>query len=150
MITGQRSFRTCKRSWQASQTYQNLQWEAKRPMCRCGWLFMASETQKIWRYPRIQNLKILKVFSISPRNLVSENSDIRNVNYMDTTSPSWTRSTLLSDRTLKRTKAKVHVYSDSVLCLGKIHDPVEAVEQWKGHVTTVRMENSFSELSGIR
>ena len=59
-----------------------------------------------------------------------------------------TTSTLLSDRTLKRTKAKVYVYSDSVLCLGKIHDPVEAVEPWKGQVTTVRMENSLSELLG--
>ena len=59
-----------------------------------------------------------------------------------------TTSTLLSDRTLKWTKAKEDVYSDSVLCLGKIHDPVEAVEQWKGQVTTFRMENSLSELLG--
>ena len=71
------------------------------------------------------------------------------MNYMDSTAPSWTRSTLLSDRTLKRTKAKVHVYSDSVLCLGKIHDPVEAVEPWKAQVTTFRMENSSSEPSGL-
>ena len=60
-----------------------------------------------------------------------------------------TTSTLLSDRTLKWTKAKVYVYSDSVLCLGKIHDPVEAVEHWKGQVTTFRMENSLSELLGL-
>ena len=45
--------------------------------------------------------------------------------------------------------AKVHVYSYSVLCLGKIHDPVEAIEQWKGHVATFQVENSFSELLGL-
>ena len=28
--------RTCKRSWQASKTYQNLQWKPTRPICRCG------------------------------------------------------------------------------------------------------------------
>ena len=105
-----------------------------------------SETQKIWRYPRIW--RYWKSFSISPRNWY-QRIHIRNVNYMDTTSPSWTRSTLLSDRALKWTRAKVYVYSDSVLCLGKIHDPVEAVEQWKGQVTTFRMENSSSEPSGL-
>ena len=61
---------------------------------------------------------IESLFNIT-KKLVSENSDIRNVNYMDTTSPSWTRSTLLNDRALKRTKAKVYVYSDSVFMLGK-------------------------------
>ena len=45
--------------------------------------------------------------------------------------------------------AKVHVYSDAVLCLGKIHDPVEAIEPWKGQVATFRVENSFSELLGL-
>ena len=29
------------------------------------------------------------------------------------------RTTLLHDRAIKLSKAKVHVYSDSVLCLGK-------------------------------
>ena len=46
-------------------------------------------------------------------------------------------------------KAKVHAYSDSVLCLGKIHDPGEAIEQWKGQMTTFQVENSFSELLGL-
>ena len=80
-----------------------------------------------------QNLEVSKnsefediesLFNIT-KKLVSENSDIRNVNYMDTTSPSWTRSTLLGGRALK------------------------VDEGWKGHVTTVRMEFFFSELLGL-
>ena len=43
--------------------------------------------------------------------------------------------------------AKVYVYSDSVLCLGKIHTSGEAIEPWKGQVATFRVENnSFNEL----
>ena len=71
------------------------------------------------------------------------------MNCLDSTCPSWTRSTLLSDRAVKWMTAKVHVYSDSVLCLGKIHDPGEAIEKWNGHVATVQVENSFSELLGL-
>ena len=48
---------------------------------------------------------IESLFNIT-KKLVSENSDIRNVNYMDTTSPSCTRSTLLSDRALKVDEGK--------------------------------------------
>ena len=32
------------------------------------------------------------------------------------------RTTLLHDRAIKLSKANVHVYSDSVLCFGKIHE----------------------------
>ena len=34
----------------------------------------------------------------------------------------------------KLTKAKVHVYSDSVLCLGKVTEPQGAAERWKGQL----------------
>ena len=115
MITWQRSFRTCKRSWQASKTYQNLQWKPTRPTCRCGdcsW-HHRWKRQYIWTRDT-ENLEVSKnsefediesLFNIT-KKLVSENSEIRNVNYMDSTSPSWTRSILLSDRALKWTKAK--------------------------------------------
>ena len=34
----------------------------------------------------------------------------------------WMRSILLHDSAIKLSKTKVHVYSDSVLCLGKFHE----------------------------
>ena len=42
----------------------------------------------------------------------------------------WMRSTLLHDRVIKLSKAKVHVYSDSDRCLGKMHDHY-AKQKWK-------------------
>ena len=43
----------------------------------------------------------------------------------------WTRTTLLHDRAIKLSKAKVHVCSGSVLCLGKIHEHVQSIRHWK-------------------
>ena len=42
----------------------------------------------------------------------------------------WMRTTLLHDQAVKLSKAKVHVYSDSVLCLGRIHEYPQAIEAW--------------------
>ena len=41
------------------------------------------------------------------------------------------RSTLLHDRQIKLSKAQVHVYSNSVLCLRKMHGLLEAMAKWK-------------------
>ena len=41
------------------------------------------------------------------------------------------RKTLPQDRAVKLSKAKVHVYSDSVLCHGKIHEHPRSIEAWK-------------------
>ena len=42
----------------------------------------------------------------------------------------WQRTTLLSDRGVQLSTAKVYVFSDSVLCLGKIQQHPEAVDAW--------------------
>ena len=77
-------------------------------------------------------------------NLVADNTEIRRLEWG---SHSWTRSTLFNDRAIQLTKAKVYVYSDSVLCLGGIYTTGDAIEQWKGQVATCREENhSFNEL----
>ena len=46
-------------------------------------------------------------------------SEIKNVSSIDAASPLWEKSTLLIDQAMKWAKARVYVYSDSVLCLGK-------------------------------
>ena len=99
-----------------------------------------------------KNLKfndIESLFNIT-KKLIMDNSETRNVSCLDCLSRSWTRSTLLNDRAVGWTKAKIYVYSDSVLCLGKIHSSGEAIEPWKGQVATFRVENnSCNELLGM-
>ena len=41
---------------------------------------------------------------------------------------------MLHNRAIKLSKAKVHVYSDSVLCLGEMHEHPIAMEKWKEQI----------------
>ena len=49
---------------------------------------------------------------------------------IESTSSSWTRSTLTHHQVIQRTKAKVRVYSDSVLCLGMLTE-MDGKVKWK-------------------
>ena len=40
------------------------------------------------------------------------------------------KTVMLKEQAIKWTRARVFVYSDSVLCLGKMHDPEDAIKKW--------------------
>ena len=52
---------------------------------------------------------------ITQKLILNHQAEILNVTTIDWTSPSWTRSALTHDQVITWTKAKVRVYSDSVL-----------------------------------
>ena len=69
---------------------------------------------------RNTNFKELKtLFDITQRLILEHAFEIPNVSTIVWKFTLWMRSTLLHDKVTKLTKAKVHVYSNSVLCLGK-------------------------------
>ena len=83
----------------------------------------------------IDNLEVYKntnfeelqqLFDIPQKLILDYRDGIRNATTIDWTAPSWTRSTLTHDQVTRWTKAKVRVYSDSVLCLAKLSDHSEA------------------------
>ena len=47
------------------------------------------------------------------------------------------------------TRAKVFLYSDSVLCRVKMNDGKGAIERWEGQVEEFKMSASYAELTGI-
>ena len=61
----------------------------------------------------------------------------------------WRRSTLLHDRAIKPSKAKVQVYSDAVLCLGKMHEDLAAMEKCKEQIEWFFGSKHHQELCGI-
>ena len=61
----------------------------------------------------------------------------------------WMRSTLCHDQVIKWAKATVHVYSDSVLCLGKMHSHSEANEKWRDQISVFQQDDEYAELFGI-
>ena len=101
------------------------------------------QVHKNSRFEEIQSL-----FDIT-KKMILENQEILNVNSIGSENPSWTISALLNDQAIKWTQARVHIYSDSVLCLGRINDPKEAMKRWTGQVAEFQMENSFGELLGL-
>ena len=46
-------------------------------------------------------------------------------------------------------RAKVHVFSDSVLCLGKIHQHPKANESWKDRIEWITIFQSYRDYDGI-
>ena len=74
---------------------------------------------------------------------------VLNISPIDWTAPSWTRFTLTHDQVIKWTKAKVHVYTDSVLCMGKTREHPEAHQRWNAQLGEFQQSNSYRELFGI-
>ena len=72
---------------------------------------------------------------------------ILNVNTVERTFPSWTRSTLSHDQVIHWTKAKESVHSDSVLCLVKRSLHSEPIRRWESQVVEFQMSASCGELN---
>ena len=50
---------------------------------------------------------------------------------------------------IKRAKANVCVFADSVLCVGQMKDSPETIEKWKGQVEGLRLYSSYQDALGI-
>ena len=61
----------------------------------------------------------------------------------------WISSTLLHGEAIKLSRAKVQVYSDSVLCLGKIHEHSTSIQKWKEQIGWFMDSEDYQELKGI-
>ena len=76
--------------------------------------------------------------------------EILNVRSLDHSSPSWTRSTLFNNKAIKWAKAKVCVYADSVLCVGRIEQaPGTADATCIRQIEDLTMYFSYQDASGL-
>ena len=63
---------------------------------------------------------------------------------------SWTQLSLINDPVIINLQStKVYVFSDSVLCLGKVLQHPECNEAWKNRVARVRAERSYRDYDAI-
>ena len=81
--------------------------------------------------------------------ILGHSEEILNVKTIESASFSWTRSVLSHDEVIQWAKAKVRVYSDSVLCLGKVIQSSDAIVKWEGQVEELKMSLSYKELLGV-
>ena len=84
------------------------------------------------------------LFDIAQKLILDQNHEILNVSTIEWTLSPWMRSSLLHDKVLKWAKAKVHVVSDSVLCLGKMQEHSEATKQWKDQLQYFQQSNEYT------
>ena len=74
------------------------------------------------------DLTLKKMFDISAK-LVGEQEEINNVDKIHWEKHAWKHLSLIGDETvINLQRAKVYVFSDSVLCLGRIHQHPESNE----------------------
>ena len=74
-----------------------------------------------------------KMFDISAK-LVSEQDEISNVVKIHWEKHSWKHLSLIGDEDIiNLQRAKVYVFSDSVLCLGRVHQYPKSNEAWMDH-----------------
>ena len=74
----------------------------------------------------------------------TQDTGISLINFQDLR---WVSTSLLYSRAYQYSTAKVHVFSDSVLCLGKIGN--NPVESWKKQIQWYSDNDYFSELNRI-
>ena len=95
------------------------------------------------------DLTLKKMFNISV-NLVSEQEEMNNVDKIYWRNHSWKQLSLIGDETvINLQRTKVYVFSDSVLCLGKVHQHPESNEAWKKRIEWIINEKSYRDYDGI-
>ena len=96
-----------------------------------------------------RDLTLKHMFDITSK-LVSEQDEIKNVDKIQWGKNSWRQLSLIGDGTvINLQRTKVYVFSDSVLCLGKIHQHPEPNEAWKNRIAGVMSEKSCRDYDGI-
>ena len=78
-----------------------------------------------------EDLTMKQMFDISAK-LVSEQDEIYGVKTIDWENSSWKYLSLIGDeQVISLQPTKVYVFSDSVLCLGKIHENTQSNTAWE-------------------
>ena len=88
--------------------------------------------------------------SVESAKLVTEQDEISGLETVGWEKHSWKYLSLIGDEriiTLQRTK--VYVFSDSVLCLGKIHQNPESNEAWKKRIEWITSSQSYRNFDGV-
>ena len=96
-----------------------------------------------------EDLTLKQMFDVTAQ-LVNNQDEINSLDKILWEKYSWTRLSLIGDETVINLQStKVYVFSDSVLCLGKVLQHPESNEAWKNRVAGVRSEKSYRDYDAI-
>ena len=95
------------------------------------------------------DLTLKQMFDISTK-LVSEQDEISGLETIGWENHSWRYLSLIGDgRIINLRRTKVYVFSDSVLCLGRILQHPDSNEAWKNRTAGVKSMKSYRDYDGI-
>ena len=90
-----------------------------------------------------------QMFDISAK-LVSEQEEITGLETIGWENHSWKYMSLIGDeRIINLQRTKVYVFSDAVLCLGKIHDNSQTNDAWEERMGWITTSQSYRDFDGI-
>ena len=96
-----------------------------------------------------ESLTLKQMFDVTLQ-LVNNQKEINCLDKILYGKNSWTLLSLKNDEVVINLQStKVYVFSDSVLCLGKVLQYPESNEAWKNRVAGVRAERSYRDYDGI-
>ena len=96
-----------------------------------------------------EDLTLKQMFDVTAQ-LVINQDEINGLDKIQWEKYSWTRLSLIDDETvINLQSSKVCVFSDSVLCHGRILQHPESNEAWKNRVAGVRSEKSYRDYGAI-
>ena len=96
------------------------------------------------------NLTMKQMFDISEKLIVGQSDEIYGVTPIHREDSSWTHLSLVGDEeVINLQHAKVHVFSDSVLCFGKMNQNPESNSVWDDKLTWFKSSTQYRTLDTI-
>ena len=96
-----------------------------------------------------KDLTMKQMFNFSAK-LVSEHDEIYGVKTIDWENHSWKYLSLIGDeQVISLQRTKVYVCSDSVLCLGKIHENPQSNTAWEDRLAWFKSSSEYRDLDRI-
>ena len=96
-----------------------------------------------------ESLTLKQMFDITAQ-IVHNEEEIIGLDKILYQKNSWTQLSLINDSMIINLQStKVYVFSDSVLCLGKVLQHPECNEAWKNRVAGVRAEKSYRDYDAV-
>ena len=96
-----------------------------------------------------ESLTLKQMFDVTAQ-LVNNQQEINGLDKILWGKNSWTRLSLLDDEiVINLQRTKVYVFSDSVLCLGKVLQHLGSNEAWKNRVAGIQSEKSYRDYDAI-
>ena len=125
------------------------------------WMFMSSKLQAfvfieknnsddLHSIKNTKDLTMKQMFDISEKLIVGQSDEMYGVNTISWVDSSWKYLSLIDDEeVISLSHAKVYVFSDSVLCLGKMNQNPESNTVWEDRLTWFKSSPQYRALVTI-